>query len=162
MTLAKGALSAARSLLAAPLAAQDRPQVVAVSHPLGYVAERLAGDAAEVVYPVPEGADLSFWRPGIAEIGLIQAADLIVLNGAGFAAWVERASLPGARQVDTSAAFSDRYVATESVTHGHGADGEHSHAGTSSYTWLDFEQAARQVEAESPASPTTAGRSSPG
>ena len=33
------------------------------------------------------------------------------------------------------------------MTHSHGADGEHSHKGTASYTWLDFEQAAEQATA---------------
>ena len=133
----------------APVAAsaQDRPTVVAVNYPLVYFAERLAGDAAEVVLPVPEGRDPDTWRPSVAEIGAVQAADLILLNGAGFAGWTERASLPRARTVDTSRAFDDDLVATDALTHSHGPEGEHSHEGTASFTWLDLDQAALQAEA---------------
>ncbi len=137
----------AASLAAVPAWAQGRPVVVCVSYPLAYFAERLAGDAAEIMFPVPADADPSFWRPGIAEISTIQSADLIVLNGAGFAAWTTKASLPRSRIVDTSAGFADRFVSTETLTHSHGAEGAHSHTGTASYTWMDFALAARQAEA---------------
>lgn len=133
--------------LTAPAAAQDRPVVVAVNAPLAHFAERLAGDEAEVVMPVPEDRDPATWRPGVAEIGRVQSADLILLNGAGFAAWTERATLPRARTVDTGRALADALIETEAVTHSHGADGEHSHAATASFTWLDQEQAAVQARA---------------
>lgn len=135
------------SLVAGVASAQDRPVVATVNYPLAWMAELLGGDAVEVLFPVPEGRDPSFWRPGLSEIAAIQQADLIALNGAGFATWTTRTSLPRSRLVDTSAGFSDAYIATQSVTHSHGADGEHSHTGTASYTWLDLAQAARQAEA---------------
>lgn len=135
------------ALAASAAAAQDKPVVAAVNYPLAWMAERLGGDAVDVLFPVPDGRDPSFWRPGLSDIAAIQQADVIALNGAGFAAWTTRTSLPRGRLVDTSAAVSERYIATQSVTHSHGADGEHSHAGTASYTWLDFDLAARQAEA---------------
>lgn len=118
-----------------------------VNYPLAYFAGRLGGDAVDVLFDVPEGRDPAFWRPGLKEIGEIQSADLIVLNGAGFAEWTTKVSLPRSRLVDTSDGFSNAFIATESITHSHGTDGEHSHTGTASYTWLDFEQAARQATA---------------
>jgi zinc transport system substrate-binding protein len=121
--------------------------VVAVNYPLAYFAERLAGGAAEVVLPVPQGQDPQFWRPGVEEIGTVQRAELTLLNGAGFAGWTERASLPRARTVDTSRAFADALIATEAVTHAHGPDGEHSHEGVAAFTWLDPGQAALQADA---------------
>lgn len=134
-------------LAASAAGAQDRPVVAAVNYPLAWMAERLGGDAVEVLFPVPEGQDPSFWRPGLSEIAAIQQAEVIALNGAGFAAWTTRTTLPRSRLIDTSAAFSDSYIATQSITHSHGADGEHSHEGTASYTWLDFSQAAQQARA---------------
>ncbi|MDJ1008450.1 MAG: metal ABC transporter substrate-binding protein [Paracoccaceae bacterium] len=128
-------------------AAPDRPRVVAVNYALAYIAERLLGDAAEVVYPVPDGTDPSFWRPSIADISAIQSADLILLNGAGFATWTAKVSLPRSKLVDTSRGLADRLIATETVTHSHGDGGEHSHEGTASYTWLDPEIALRQAQA---------------
>lgn len=135
------------TLLASAATAQDRPVVATVNYPLAWMAERLGGDAVDVLFPVPEGRDPSFWRPGLSDIAAIQKADLIALNGAGFATWTTRTSLPRSRIVDTSAGLSDAFISTQSVTHSHGADGEHSHTGTASYTWLDFAQAAQQAEA---------------
>ncbi len=135
-------------LAALALPARAEPLAVhAVTAPLAHFAERLAGEAAAVVFPVPADRDPAFWRPAIADIAAVQAADLILLNGAGYAAWTARTSLPRARLVDTSAGFAERYIATETVTHSHGPDGAHSHTGTASHTWLDFSLAARQARA---------------
>lgn len=131
----------------APAVSQDRTVVAVDSYPLAYFAERLGGDAVEVLFSVPEGRDPAFWRPGIAEIIAIQEADVILLNGADFAAWTTKASLPRSRVVDTSREFSDRYIAKASLTHSHGVEGEHSHTGTASFTWLDLGQAELQAEA---------------
>lgn len=130
-----------------PASAQNRPVVAAVNYPLAYFAERLVGETADILFPVPADSDPSFWRPNIAEISAMQAADVIALNGAGFATWTTKVSLPRSRTVDTSAGFSDRYISTETITHSHGDGGAHSHIGTANYTWLDFALAARQAEA---------------
>lgn len=133
------------STVAMPVLAQERPVVAAANYPLAYFAERLGGGAADVLFPVPADADPSFWRPGIADIAAIQAADVIALNGAGFATWPTKASLPRSRTVDTSASFSDRLIKTDTVTHSHGDGGQHSHTDTASYTWLDFTLASEQA-----------------
>ncbi|MEM7718803.1 MAG: zinc ABC transporter substrate-binding protein [Pseudomonadota bacterium] len=127
--------------------AQDRPRVVTVNYPLQYFAERLLGDTADVVFPVPKGVDPSFWRPSIADISTIQSAELILLNGAGFATWIDRVSLPRSRLANTTAALGDRFIVAESITHSHGDGGEHSHEGLASYTWLDPTLAIAQAEA---------------
>jgi zinc transport system substrate-binding protein len=127
--------------------AQDKHRIIAVNCPLKYFAERLLGDATEVIYPVPDGVDPSFWRPSIADISAIQSADLILLNGAGFATWKTKVSLPRSKLVDTARGLEDRFIATESITHSHGEGGEHSHEGTASYTWLDLSLAAAQAQA---------------
>lgn len=133
------------ALLGTPAATQT---VTAVNGPLASMAKTLGGDAITVVYPVPEGTDPALWRPSIAEVAQIQASDLILLNGAEFARWTAKTSLPRARTVNTSRAFQDTYIATaEGLTHSHGNDGEHSHAGVAPLVWLDFDQAAQQVTA---------------
>ena len=137
----------ALSLTATNVSAQDRPQIVAVNYPLQYLADRLVGEAADVVFPVPAEVDPSFWRPSIADISTIQSADLILLNGAGFATWVDRVSLPRSKVVNTSAAIKDQFIVTESITHSHGDGGEHSHEGLASYLWLDPTLAAAQARA---------------
>ena len=127
--------------------AQDRPTIVTVNYPLQFFAERLVGDAADVVFPVPQDVDPSFWRPAIADISAIQSADLILLNGAGFATWIDRVSLPRSKVVNTTANIEDQFIRTESITHAHGEGEEHSHEGTASYVWLDPMLAIAQAEA---------------
>jgi len=127
--------------------AQDRATVATVNYPLAYFAERLGGDAVEVLFPVPQDRDPAFWRPGISDIAAYQQADVIALNGAAYADWVAKASLPRSALVDTSSDFAEQLIATDTISHSHGADGAHSHTGTASHTWLDFELAAQQAEA---------------
>ena len=140
-------LAIALALLASAATAAERPVVAAVNYPLAYFAERLGGDAVEVLFPVPADRDPAFWRPKLAEIAAIQQADVIALNGAGYAGWTTKASLPRSRVANTSAAFKSAYIETETITHSHGEDGEHSHEGIATHTWLDFSLAARQAEA---------------
>jgi zinc transport system substrate-binding protein len=128
--------------------AAERLVVYTVNYPLQYFAQRIAGDHAEVVLPLPPDVDPVFWQPDAATIGGYQHADLILLNGAGYAKWVSRVSLPRRKLVDTSAGFSDSYINTEGpLTHSHGREGDHSHVGTAFTTWLDFSQAAEQARA---------------
>lgn len=134
-------------LASSPVWAQARPVVASVNYPLAYFAERLVDDTADILFLVPAGSDPSFWRPGIAEISAMQAADVIAFNGAGFATWTTKVSLSRSRIVDTSTGFSDLYISTETITHSHGEEGAHSHTGTANYFWLDFALAGRQAEA---------------
>lgn len=136
-------------LLATSIAVgQEKLTVYAVNYPLQYFAQRIAGEQAEVILPVPPDIDPVFWQPDVANIANFQQADIILLNGAGYAKWVNRVSLPRRKLVDTSAGFRDRYIHTEgNVTHSHGREGDHSHAGTAFTTWLDFTLAVEQVRA---------------
>lgn len=148
MRLLASLLSAGLILLGATAAtAQDPTRVVAVNYALKYFAERLLEDEAEVIFPVPQDVDPSFWRPSIADISQIQSADLILLNGAAFATWIDRVSLPRSKLVNTSAAIEDQYIFTESVTHSHGEGDSHSHENLASYLWLDPTLAIAQAEA---------------
>ncbi len=127
--------------------AAERLVVYTVNYPLQYFAQRIAGDHAEVVFPVPPGVDPVFWQPDAAAIGEFQRADLILLNGAGYAKWISRVSLPRLKMADTSASFRDRFISTDGgMTHSHGREGDHSHAGTAFTTWLDFGQAIAQAK----------------
>lgn len=129
-------------------AAAERVTIYTVNHPLQYFAERIAGEHAEVVFPAPDDVDPAFWKPDAETIGAYQRADLILLNGADYAKWVGQVSLPRRRLVDTSAAFADQFIKTDTgVTHSHGTGDEHAHAGTAFTTWLDQRQAVLQADA---------------
>jgi len=128
--------------------ADEKLSVYAVNYPLAYFAERIGGSSVNVVLPVPAGIDPAFWEPDASVIAEFQQADLILLNGAGYAKWLKHASLPRRKLVNTSAAFQRDYISVEqTVTHQHGPGGDHSHAGTAFTTWLDFNQARMQAKA---------------
>jgi zinc transport system substrate-binding protein len=127
-------------------AENEKFTVYVVNYPLQYFAERIAGDHASVVFPAPSDEDPAFWTPDVKTIGRYQRADLILLNGAGYARWVAKVSLPRSRMVNTSAKFKDRYVPIKGVvTHSHGAGGEHAHRDIAFTTWIDFNLAAGQA-----------------
>ena len=124
--------------------------IYVVNEPLRYMAERLVDpEWANVVFPAPEDvADPAFWEPDEDQITAYQQADLIILNGADYAGWVQTSSLPASRMVNTSLGFKDLWIMDEAgPTHQHGPEGEHSHAGLAFTTWLDFGLAQRQAEA---------------
>ncbi len=126
----------------------DKLIVYTVNYPLAYFAERVGGDLVEVHFPAPSEGDPAMWSPDADTIATYQVADLILVNGAGYAKWVERATLPSAKLVDTTAGAADRLLELESqVTHSHGPEGEHEHAGWAFTTWMDPTIAVEQARA---------------
>jgi len=124
------------------------PRVYTVNYPLAYFAERIAGDSVQVVFPAPPDVDPAVWSPVAETIADYQQADLVLLNGAGYAGWLQRATLSRSRLVDTSAALADRLIPmNDTVTHSHGPGGDHSHQGMAFTSWLDMEYAAGQARA---------------
>lgn len=129
-----------------PPAVAGALSIYTVHYPLHYFAERIAGEYATVVFPAPAEVDPAFWMPDAETIVQYQQADLILLNGADYAKWIGKVSLPRSRMVDTSKDFEEPYLTAEDdTTHSHGREGEHSHAGIYFTTWLDFSQAANHA-----------------
>lgn len=130
------------------LAVPAKMTVATVNYPLAYFAERILGDAGNVSFPAPAAVDPAYWVPEPDVISEYQKADLIILNGAGYAGWIANASLPQSRLVDTTAAVTDQLIQVEStVTHTHGPTGDHSHGETAFTTWLDLDIAVAQAQA---------------
>lgn len=122
--------------------------VYAVNYPLAYFATRIGGSDVDVNYPVPVDEDPAYWNPTAEEISAFQSADIVLLNGAGYAGWTEKASLPRSKLVNTSAKQSDRFIeADESLVHAHGPEGEHEHGTLAFTTWLDPTMASVQARA---------------
>jgi zinc transport system substrate-binding protein len=123
------------------------PLVYTVNYPLKYFADRIAEDHAKVVFPAMDG-DPAYWEPDPKAISAFQKADLILLNGAAYAKWVDKATLSESRMVNTSRKFKDQYVKLhDAVTHSHGPEGKHEHTGVAFTTWLDFSLAVEQARA---------------
>jgi zinc transport system substrate-binding protein len=134
--------------IAASPDADSTLSVYAVNHPLAYFAERIGGARVQVHFPAPPNVDPADWSPPAEIVAAYQQADLILLNGAGYADWTRRASLPRRALVDTSASTAQRLIPSEAgVTHGHGPQGAHSHRGLASTTWLDPTLAQAQATA---------------
>jgi len=128
--------------------ADDRLRIYTVNYPLQYFAQRIAGEHAEVVFPAPPAIDPAFWTPDVQTVGAYQRADLILLNGANYAKWINKVSLPRRRLVDTSTGFAENYIDVGSgAAHSHGGGAAHAHAGVAFTTWLDLQQAVRQADA---------------
>jgi zinc transport system substrate-binding protein len=128
----------------------DRPLLVTtVNDPLRYFAERIGGEDVEVRFAAtPEVVDPATFRPTTDEVVAAQAADLLILNGGGYAKWVEGVSLREARLLDASSSFVTQMIPLkEAVTHGHGPQGEHVHAGMATTFWLDLDLARAQTRA---------------
>jgi zinc transport system substrate-binding protein len=137
-----------RTEVPAPSAEGPRPRVFVVNYPLYYFATRIAGDSAEVVFPAPDHVDPDFWRPRSETIEQYQQANLILVNGAGFGRWLDRATLPESRIRNTSESFRDQLIMLpDAIVHQHGPGGEHAHEGLASHTWLGPELARQQAAA---------------
>ena len=127
--------------------AESKVQVYTVNYPLKYFAERIGGELVEVYFPAPSGVDPVYWFPGADVVREYQKADLILLNGAGYAKWIKKATLPRSKLVNTSKSFKDQYLYIQnSVTHSHGTGENHSHGEIAFTTWIDPELAIKQSE----------------
>ena len=69
-------------------------QVAAVNYPLAYFAKTIGKDELDVIYPIPVGIDPAYWNPDPDQVSPYQDADVILQNGAGYAKWTEKVSLP--------------------------------------------------------------------
>jgi len=129
-----------------PPAEAAQVKVYAVNYPLAYFAERIGGGAVEVVLPEIEG-DPAFWQPEPDDLTGFQGAGKILVNGAGYAKWLDYVSLPQSKLVHTSSAFKNQYIEISGAPmHSHGDGEAHAHGELAFTTWLDpmlaIEQAA--------------------
>lgn len=68
--------------------ASDRLQVVATIYPLGYFAERVGGDRAEVNVLIGPGIEAHGFEPTASDLLAIGDADVIVTHGIGLEPWM--------------------------------------------------------------------------
>jgi zinc transport system substrate-binding protein len=135
-------------MLVTEASASERLSVYTVNYPLAYFAERIGGDQVEVVFPAPADVDPVYWMPDQKIITAYQQADLILLNGANYAKWISKVSMPRSKMLNTSRKFKNRYIYTPEVTtHSHGAAGSHAHESLAFTTWLDLSLAKLQADA---------------
>ncbi|WP_298865703.1 metal ABC transporter substrate-binding protein [uncultured Gimesia sp.] len=127
---------------------KQSPVIVVVNYPLEFIVKSLVGPDVKVLNPVPPGSDPETWFPNDEIIQTIQEADLIVTNGANFADWVKKLSLPRSKVLKTSIFLKEDLITVPDYeVHSHGSGGAHSHAGTVAFFWLDPALLARQADA---------------
>lgn len=144
-----GASSPASGPTAASTPAADGTlRIFASNAPLAYFAKRIGDTAVTVSVPPPEDIDPAFWTPTSADITAMQGADLVILNGAGYEHWRGQVSLVEKNVLETANGFKANWIEEkDGVTHSHGTEGAHSHAGTAFTTFLDPTMAIEQAKA---------------
>lgn len=119
----------------APTQTDPSLEVVASTAPVGWLTQRLLGDAGQVTVMVPEDADPTRWTPSPEALAALTTADLVVAQGAGYEPWLATANLPLDRAVITTKGLD--LVSRPGKAHRHG-DGElHHHGDEDPHTWLD-------------------------
>jgi zinc transport system substrate-binding protein len=117
---------------------RSRPVVYTTLYPVHYFAQRIAGERVEARCAIPASADPLHWLPDRATIEAMQAADMLVLSGAGAEPWMFSVSLPQARVVEAAKELHDHFLEIENaVTHSHGTGGTHTHHGVDPHLWMD-------------------------
>lgn len=132
------------------------PDVVASFYPLGYVAERIAGDLLVVDTAVPAGVEPHAWEPGVRDVARIADAQILLAQGLGLDTWVDtigrNLGSDGPRLVVTTDGLDsliEEHDEEEGAEEGHADDEEaheeeadHGHAHDEGepvdpHTWLD-------------------------
>lgn len=123
------------------------PYIIAVNNPLLYFSQRLIGDDIEIRLPVPNDIDPATWQPAVDAVLLLQGAELLLLNGAGYSSWLNKVSVSPRKMVFTAGEKEQWIELSEQVTHSHGPGAEHAHGGYAFTTWMDMSLARTQAEA---------------
>ena len=124
--------------------APEKPLLITTSFPVDYLTRRLIGDQATINCINPVGEDPPEYNPPAEVIVKLNEADLIIQNGAGFEKWMETASLPTGKLVNSAQGIS--FITLEGETHSHGKKGSHSHAGIDPHIWSDPTRYAAQAQ----------------
>lgn len=126
----------------------EKLSVYTVNYPLYYFAQRIGGGWVDVRFPAPANVDPAYWNPDAETILAYQQADIILRNGASYAKWIDKVTLPASKLYNTSSSIPQSLIIIEGeTTHSHGAEGKHAHGKQAFTTWLNPKLAISQAEA---------------
>ncbi|KAA8819344.1 ABC transporter substrate-binding protein [Bifidobacterium rousetti] len=142
--------------------------VVASVNQWGSLAEQLGGSCAEVTSLINStSADPHDYEATAADLAKLAKADVVVLNGAGYDGWAEKAQLDKNRQRIVNVGDLMGITATEEHSHEHeeGGEGEeghhhHHHGSTNPHVWFSPEAVLKAAEAINDAYVAEAGENS--
>src|SRR5215217_3775725 len=124
---------------------QEKITVVASFYPLYEFTSRVVGDRAEVSSLVPAGVEPHDWEPTAEDVLRGRAADVLVINGAGFERWAD--DIEAKVVANTSEGIEFNYKEGKEV-----GDDEHGHGdaaggrGVNPHIWLDPMLAKHQID----------------
>lgn len=125
----------------------DKLQLVTSFYPLYFFTEQIAGDRAQVYNLTAAGIDPHDYEPSPQDLRLIETADLLISNGAGFETWLD--------DLDTQAPILRSAVGLDLIEHQahedhhheeEHHDEEHDHGPLDPHVWLDPILASAQVQ----------------
>ncbi|MCL0028816.1 zinc ABC transporter substrate-binding protein [Dehalococcoidia bacterium] len=132
---------------------QQQLQVVTTLYPLEYFARRIGGDLVEVVNLVGAGVSGHDYEPSSDDMRTMQTANLIIVNGAGWEPWIDRAIANLDDRVQTVIDVSQGLLtngtpssAEEEEDSSHHEEHDHE-IGMDPHFWLDPLKAKIQVKA---------------
>jgi zinc transport system substrate-binding protein len=139
--------------------------VVASVNQWGSLAEELGGACAKVTSLInTTSADPHGYEATPADLAKLSKADIVVLNGAGYDGWAEKAQLDANKQTIVNVGDIMGITATEEHEHEHeeGAEGHHHHHGsTNPHLWFSPEAVLKASQAITTAYIDAAGADSP-
>lgn len=142
--------------------------VVASVNQWGSLAKQLGGSCAEVTSLINStSADPHDYEATASDLAKLAKADIVVLNGAGYDGWAEKAQLNPDKQTIVNVGDLMGITATEEHSHEHekGAEGEeghhhHHHGSTNPHVWFSPEGVLKAAEAINDAYVAKAGENS--
>ncbi len=129
--------------------APEKPvTLAATAWPLQFLSRRIMGSAAQVELVARPPDQQESWYPDAASIARLQAARLIITNGAGYESWMQSITVPAKRVLDTTVDCQAELIPLEGRrVHQHGPEGSRSRRHYASRTWLDPGLAIQQARA---------------
>ena len=139
--------------------------VVASVNQWGSLAQQLGGSCAKVTSLInTTSADPHDYEATAADLAKLAKADIVVLNGAGYDGWAEKAQLDEKKQRIINVGDLMGITATEEHSHEHeeGEEGHHHHhhGSTNPHVWFNPEAVLKAAEAINDAYMAEAGENS--
>ena len=138
--------------------------VVASVNQWGSLAQQLGGSCAKVTSLInTTSADPHDYEATASDLAKLSKADIVVLNGAGYDGWAEKAQLNPDEQRIVNVGDLMGITATEEHSHEHeeGEEGHHHHHGsTNPHVWFNPEAVLKAAEAINSAYVAEAGENS--
>lgn len=138
----------------APQKTEDEFQVLAIESFLADIAQQVAGDRLTVQVLIPTGIDPHTFEPSPKDIVRMTDSKAIIINGAGFEAWLEKSYEPNLNNqiiiaasegLETRDSHNEVQNTANAESHLDEADG-HVHEEGDPHFWLDPNNVIRYVE----------------